>query len=127
MRSNQQPTQVKAAEALQRAARDLADSMGKNLEARDAASILVSLTNTQQVLDEVFAGLAAWHGRAAGYKPQNGGFQTRGEYAGWAHAELALREAVQYGANVTAALVRARHASEEAQWIREETEDEEES
>lgn len=122
MGSDRQSTKMNAADALLRAARSMADPISGDLESLDTLEVLVSLTETQQALDEIYAALAAWHGRAAGRRPPLSAFQTHGEYAAWTHAELALREAVQYGASVAAALVRARHASDEAQAIRNEIE-----
>jgi len=125
--SNEQPTQMQAANVLQQAAADLAGSITGDLQANSIAAVLMSLTRTQERLNEVYAALATWHGRTAGHKPASSEFETAGEYGLWIRAELALREAAQYGANVASALTRARHASQEAQRFHEESEDEDES
>lgn len=121
---NHQPTQMRAAAILQQAAGDLAESLSGHAQADNIAAVLTSLTRTQESLDEVYVALAAWHERTAGHRPASSEFDAGGEFGFWMRAELALREAAQYGANVASALTRARHASQEAQWFREESGDE---
>lgn len=125
--SDEPPTQLQASNVLQQAAADLAGSITGDLQANSIAAVLTSLTRTQERLDEVYAVLATWHGRTAGHKPASSEFEAAGEYGLWIRAELALREAAQYGAKAASALTRARHASQEAWWFHEESEDEDET
>jgi hypothetical protein len=114
----QKSSQIQAAEDLESAVKLLAAETREIPRPSDTTTLLTILHSVQATLDEVYSGLADWHSHVEHGKH----FVVKTEHAdlenpGWVRADIALREAEQYGADATAALERARSANEEAIWF----------
>lgn len=118
MTIKQKSSQVLAAEHLEKAARDFAATTAEITKPSDAAALLLSLGAVQGTLNEVYIRLAQWHGQVV-HGVHHAGQDERGDpqNPGWVRADIALREAAQYGADATAALDRAHRANDVALWF----------
>jgi hypothetical protein len=116
--SNEKSSQVLITEALEAAARDVANATVEIPRPSDSYTLLAHLASAQEVLTQAYEQLAAWHGKVvqgvhhsgedAGGDPDN---------PGWVGAERALREAAGHSAAAADALRRAHSANGVARWF----------
>lgn len=119
MTMKHESSQLLAARQLEKAARDFAATMATEItRPSDTTDLLLNLGTIQGTLNEVYTGLALWHGQVV-HGVHHAGEDERGdpENPGWVRADIALREAAQYGADATAALDRAHRANDVALWF----------
>ncbi|WP_033373881.1 hypothetical protein [Glaciibacter superstes] len=111
-------SQIRAAEQLEKVATELAEKTKEIPKPSDISALLLSLSSVQSTLDAVYAHLAQWHGQSV-QGTHHAGQDERGDPddPGWIRAEIALREAAQYGADAAEALVRAHSANEVTLWF----------
>lgn len=107
-----------AAMKLEADARAVADSTAKIARPSDVTEVIGTLSRIEQLMSQVYAGLASWHGAVelgvhhAGEKEPDGP-----QNPGWVRAEVALEEASQYSRDAAVALERARTANMSARWF----------
>ncbi len=110
--------QLQAAEELANSVKVLAAETRDIRRPSDTTALLSILRSVQDGLDGIYAGLADWHSHVEHGKHFAGIKEHSDlENPGWVRADIALREAEQYGADATAALERARSANQEAIWF----------
>lgn len=109
---------IEAALQLERDATAVADALRTISRPSDVAGVIGALERAQQVLAEVYGGLASWH-REAELGVHHAGEQDPQvpTNRGWVRAEVALEEAAQYSHDTVAALQRARSANATARWF----------
>lgn len=114
----QKSSQIAAAERLEDAAKQFAEATKEIVRPSDTAALLLSLGTVQSTLDDIYTSLARWHGQVV-EGVHHAGEDERGDPGnpGWVRADVALREAAQYGADAAAALVRAHSANDVALWF----------
>lgn len=109
---------IAAAVRMETDARMLADATAKIPRPSDVTEVINTLKRVQQVMAQVYAGLALWHG-AVEFGVHHAGEEEPGDpqNPGWVRAEVALEEASQYASDAVAALERARIANMSARWF----------
>lgn len=114
----QKSTQLAAAEDLEEAAKRFAAETREIPVPSETSALLLSLAAVQSTLDGVYTELARWH-RGVVLGVHHAGEDERGdpENPGWMRADVALREAAQYGAQAADALGRAHSGNEVALWF----------
>jgi hypothetical protein len=107
-----------AAMRLETDARAVADSTAKIVKPSEVSEVIGTLSRIQQVMSQVYSGLASWHAAVelgvhhAGEREPDGP-----QNPGWVRAEMALEEASQYSRDAASALERARTANMSARWF----------
>jgi hypothetical protein len=115
MARDQKSNSELAADEVQQSVSTLADETRKLAHPSDTSGLLARLRSVQSTLNEVYSELATWH-------EQNEPVTTTGRHDDpeapiRMRAEVALREAAQYGLDASAALERARSAQQVELWF----------
>jgi hypothetical protein len=118
MNGKEDSRQIRAAEQLEKAVAEFADKTRDLSKPSDISGLLVSLGCAQSTLDAAHARLAQWHGQVV-QGVHHAGEDACGdpENPARVRAEVALREAAQYGADAAAAPSRAHGANEVMLWF----------
>lgn len=118
MQNNDATGPLAAAVALEAGARAVAESVSKIAKPSEITEVIGTLSRIQQLMSQVYAGLASWHGKVELGVHHGGETEPDGlRNPGWVRAEMALEEASQYSRDATAALDRARTANMSALWF----------
>ena len=118
MAVNEESRQVEIAETLSEVARSLVRSTRVVPRPFDSYSLLGSLAVAQEVLAQIYAQLAEWHGQVL-QGVHHSGEDERGslDNPGWARAELELQDAAHHAAAAEASLRRAHSANGVVKWF----------
>lgn len=109
---------IAATGELEHSARAVVEAISVISRPSDITEVLSRLTRVQEVMSQVYAGLASWHGMVEMGVHHSGEIQpTDAHNPGWVRAEVALEEASQYSKDAAGALERARSASMSARWF----------
>jgi hypothetical protein len=117
MSEQENSSQIQAAEKLETAATELAGELQEILKPSDVSALLLSLGSAQSTLDTVYLRLAQWHGQATAGVHHAGDERGNPDNPATVRAEIALREAAQYGSDAAAALARAHAANDVMLWF----------
>jgi hypothetical protein len=116
--STEKSSQVRIAETVQAAARDVAQSAVEISRPSDSYILLGILAAAQDELTQAYDLLATWHGQVVqGVHHSGEGAGGDPENPGWVGAERALREAAGTSATTADALRRAHSANGVARWF----------
>ena len=115
MARDQKSNSELAADEVQRSVSALAVETRQLTHPSDTAALLARLRGVQSTLSEVYSELAAWHERQDATTTT--GTHGDPEAPIRVRAEVALREAAQYGVDASAALERARSAQQVELWF----------
>lgn len=111
-------SQMQAATKLEDMATELAELTREMPRQSDVSELLLSLSAVQATLNGVYTHLADWHRAAVAHVHHGGeGKRSTSDSPASVRAEIALREAAQYGTDATAALARAHAATEVVLWF----------
>ena len=118
MQKNEAQNPIAAVGDMESSARAVADAIGDISKPSDITEVINTLSRVQQVMSQVYAGLASWHGLVElGVHHAGEELPVDLQNPSWVRAEVALEEASQYSKDAAAALERARIANMSARWF----------
>jgi type II secretory pathway pseudopilin PulG len=118
MQKDEMTSPLAAAGELEADARAVAAAISSFARPSDSTEVISTLRRAEQVIAQVYSGLASWHGAARVGVHHAGEEEPRDpQNPGWVRAQVALEEASQYASDAAAALERARLANMSARWF----------
>lgn len=109
---------ITAMQQMESCARAVVDAVAVISKPSDITEVIRTLGRAQELMSQVYAGLASWHGTVELGVHHAGEDQPADlQNPVWARAEVDLEVASQYSKDAAAALERARLASMSARWF----------